>query len=99
MANEKRLIDANQFRGKQKIAEVNGKLSSVVLYTDIAEAPTVDAAGVPQGYWEKVGRISVGGLTEPMQFYKCSCCREGDFAQSKHCPNCGAKMDGGNENG
>ena len=46
MANEVRLIDACQFRGKHKVAEVNGKLSSVILYGDIVNAPTVDAVEV-----------------------------------------------------
>ena len=46
MESEMRLIDANLLRGKQKVAEVNGKLHSVVLYTDVTEAPTVDAVEV-----------------------------------------------------
>ena len=45
----KRLIDANQFRGKHEVAEVNGKLCSVVLYADIVNAPTVDAVEVVHG--------------------------------------------------
>ena len=47
MESEMRLIDANLLRGKQKVAEVNGKLHSVVLYTDVTEAPTVDAIVSP----------------------------------------------------
>ena len=46
MANEKRLIDAYQFRGKHEVAEVNGKLCSVICYADIVNAPTVDAVEV-----------------------------------------------------
>ena len=46
MANEKRLIDAYQFRGKHEVAEVNGKLNSVIRYADIVNAPTVDAVEV-----------------------------------------------------
>ena len=46
MENEKRLIDAYQFRGKHEVAEVNGKLCSVICYADIVNAPTVDAVEV-----------------------------------------------------
>ena len=46
MAKEKRLIDAHQFRGKHEVAEVNGKLCSVICYADIVNAPTVDAVEV-----------------------------------------------------
>lgn len=46
MANERRLVDASQFRGKHQVSEVNGKLTSVVCYADIVNAPTVDAVEV-----------------------------------------------------
>lgn len=39
-----RYIDAEQFRGKHEVAEVNGKLNSVILYGDIVNAPTADVA-------------------------------------------------------
>ena len=56
-----RYIDAEQFRGKHEVAEVNGKLNSVILYADIVEAPTADV--VPRAEVEKIfaeieGRIS-----------------------------------------
>lgn len=43
---EKRFIDANQFRGKHEVAEVNGKLNSVILYADIVNAKTEDVVEV-----------------------------------------------------
>lgn len=47
-----RYIDAEQFRGKHEVAEVNGKLSSVILYADIVYAPTADV--VPRSEVEKI---------------------------------------------
>lgn len=44
--SEKRFIDANQFRGKHEVAEVNGKLNSVILYADIVNAQTEDVVEV-----------------------------------------------------
>lgn len=41
-----RYIDAEQFRGKSKVAEVNGKLNSVILYADIFSAPTADVVEI-----------------------------------------------------
>ena len=39
-----RYIDAEQFRGKHEVAEINGKLYSVIPYADIVYAPTSDVA-------------------------------------------------------
>jgi hypothetical protein len=37
-----RYIDAEQFRGKHEVAEINGKLCSVIPYADIVYAPAAD---------------------------------------------------------
>lgn len=37
-----RYIDAEQFRGKHVVAEIDGKLNSVIPYADIVYAPTAD---------------------------------------------------------
>lgn len=51
-----RYIDAGIFRGKHEVAEVKGKLSSVILYADIVNAPTADV--VPKAVvWEMVERL------------------------------------------
>ena len=37
---------------------------------------------------------------EPFEFkYECSICHDGSDLESKYCPNCGAKMNGGADNG
>ena len=93
MASEERLIDAYQFRGKHEVAEVNGKLNSVILYGDIVNAPTVDAVEVVHGRWIDVA------LRYTQVKEKCSVCGGIVYAHGyNYCPNCGAKMDGdGNE--
>lgn len=51
----------------------------------IANAPTVDAAPVVRGRWKRRGR-NLG---------ECSECVEIVMVRYPYCPNCGAKMDGG----
>ena len=109
MANEKRLIDAHQFRGKHEVAEVNGKLCSVICYADIVNAPTVDAVEVVHGYWIDGYNVDhIGRITE--HTIDCSVCdsvfKDDSREVVKHwkerfkvCPFCGAIMDGGNEDG
>lgn len=66
----------------------------VVDVGDIEDAPAVDAASVVHGRWEPFGG----------KYYsrkKCSCCGWDGQEWIKFynfCPNCGAKMDGGNDN-
>jgi Zn finger protein HypA/HybF involved in hydrogenase expression len=111
MANE-RLIDANallekiQFR--RPIIDTETKIVSDcvrIARETIVNAPTVDAVEVVHGEW----------LAEKDEYeicatdFTCSNCKETfcsseysdeDFlALMKYCPNCGAKMDGGNEDG
>ena len=102
MASEKRLIEANALIKK---AEMRGHcirplvtaFHMCVSVHDIDEAPTVDAVEVVHGRWEKV--------SEKMPIYRCSICKERNLFKngynvfSNYCPNCGAKMDGGNEDG
>ena len=62
--------------------------------TDVEEAPIVDAAPVQHGHWIHDGPAFKGGV----DWYRCSVCGCRDVVEwMKYCPNCGAKMDGGNE--
>ena len=61
----------------------------------INDAPAVDA--VVHGRWEKA---HIAG------YLKCNCCKDAfiyeewlESGKWGYCPNCGAKMDGGNEDG
>lgn len=52
------------------------------------ELPTIEAASVVHGEWERIPYSYSNG-------YRCSCC--GQKSIEKHwnfCPNCGARMDG-----
>lgn len=65
------------------------KKTSVALKKDINAMPTVDAEPVRHGKWI------------PWKYhdgFRCEICKEPVYNKYKYCPNCGAKMDGG-ENG
>jgi hypothetical protein len=108
MANEKRLIDANEtervmsLRYKELAEEYGHYDHYTTGYSDalcvVEDAPTVDAVEVVRGRWEEYSRMP--------GYLQCSKCHDAHiwFAWLKdgkwnYCPNCGAKMDGGQENG
>ena len=93
MASEKRLKDVSLF---EKALE---KHRGLVMHNEdilaaLANCPTVDAVEVVHGRWEWLGpyRYNDDGMIGT-----CSVCKERLrlFAHN-YCPNCGAKMDGGN---
>ena len=100
MANEKRLIDSNEF--KRLICKCCNILrseepcepSECNVMALIDEQPTVDAVPVVHGRYEmgidegdyEYGTCSVCGYNEYNAF---GCCLPHNY-----CPNCGAKMDG-----
>ena len=112
MENEKRLIDANALSnavaesqyynphppGRVHINHINEHNHFLRM---ILDAPTVDAVEVVHGRW----------IVSGCGFDCCSECRKvyadgyltamGIKARTQfnYCPNCGAKMDGGNEDG
>lgn len=54
------------------------------------EFPAADVAPVVHGLWVCVNKI------DPISGYRCSKCRRiVGFDLTPYCPNCGAKMDGG----
>lgn len=56
----------------------------------IDEIPAADVAPVVHGVWVCVNK------TDPISGYRCSKCRRRvGFDLTPYCPNCGAKMDGG----
>jgi hypothetical protein len=109
MANEKRLIDANAIKYRKKDEYCGNGNSRPVRYVfdeDIAELPTVDAVEVVHGEWEKytddrfIGYVADGRIRyRKVYSYMCSKCRNYTTVKHKYCPNCGAKMDRGNEDG
>lgn len=56
----------------------------------LIEEPAADVAPVVHGVWVCVNKI------DPISGYRCSKCRRRvGFDLTPYCPNCGAKMDGG----
>ena len=99
MANEKRLIDANKAQkvlvnmAEHLIEAGNPEMAGAVGYAAevIGKQHTVDAVEVVHGRWINPYINRYG--------HPCHCCSECGFKASyqdkNYCPNCGAKMDGG----
>lgn len=60
----------------------------------IEDFPTADVVEVKHGEWIVVGRTK--GMSAILKCSYCGRVRKG-HGRSNHCPDCGAKMDGGNE--
>ena len=106
MANEKRLIYVDDIKHEQKnilfMGRNAGKMKAMlndVVTLMITNCPTVDAVEVVHGRW-LLERTPDG---RPYCFH-CSVCDD-DFScigvdtAYRYCPRCGAKMDGGDEDG
>ena len=98
-ASEKRLIDADALIHRllnTKIVAANLFQYANAVTNMIGDAPTIEAEPVRHGYWENAnGRPKT-------YIRKCSVCGKeayfcGRGCSYKYCPNCGAKMDGGED--
>ena len=103
MANEMRLIDTAKFINDIHYydeQQKNDRWTTAEIEYLLAEQPTVDAKPVVHGRWiEKIDMVSsyLSGCEE--LFSECSVCHAAEISGSNYCPNCGAQMDGGNEDG
>lgn len=95
MANEMRLINAEDLKERIRQEPTDGMYTAEILEA-IDEMPTVDAALVVHGRW-----VWVTG-----DVYRCTNCGSEPHVQEvmgmpdyDFCPFCGAKMDGGGEDG
>jgi hypothetical protein len=105
VVSEKRLIDGNKAQAvlvnmAEHLMEAgNPEMAGAVGYAAevIGKQRAVDAVEVVHGRWEQIG------YDKAMDRITCSCCLEywniedNDTETFNYCPNCGAKMDGGNE--
>lgn len=73
-------------------------------YNDLAEdfysIPAADVAPVVHGLWEREPSsywrwTPSGAVAVTRTTYRCGLCGRGTAVKSNYCPNCGAKMDGG----
>ena len=104
-----RLIDANVLISKKcskcclrktcaNRYEKDGKQYVCGDIKDIVNAPTIEAELVRHGRWIFVGEETThDGWT--YRNYRCSECGFATVEAKNFCQNCGAKMDGGAENG
>ena len=77
----------------------NDELLSIDVRRIICESPIIDAEPVRHGRWEtKVYTIESDGWITEYREEVCSECGEGQIGISNYCPNCGAKMDEGEQN-
>ena len=79
---------------KARVNELNNCIALV------NKASTVDAVEVVHGRWiEKIDMVESYLADSTEVFYECSVCECANIGESPYCPNCGAKMDGVNEDG
>ena len=97
MANEKRLIYAEEavelINGLESLPweeETEGLVNSLT---------TVDAVEVVHGRWEEDKPPEHHIFAGVNVIYRCSECNNRFIHDTHYCPNCGAKMDGGNDYG
>lgn len=103
MEKEMRLLDANaliqllrgQLIAKYPFSYYYGLFAAAA---EIEKIPAVDAVEVVHGHWEKSPHL--------WGYVRCSVCHDcnvwdewSDGKKWGYCPQCGAKMDGGNDNG
>ena len=103
-----RLIDADVLVERWKrIASISWNETAVTswshayeeIISEIEEEPTIEAESVRHGEWIDKGYSGdwawqTDGRGNSWRVFQCSACNEKSKSKSKHCPNCGAKMDG-----
>ena len=103
MANEMRLIDAKPLMQNGWHLVQTGESNRFIQSMSLADIPTVDAKPVVHGRWIPLEYDGFADGNPVLDLWECSECQEehsGDEdTLTPYCPNCGAKMDGGNEDG
>ena len=94
MANEKRLIDIEQAKRATYEEIFWSESEQAVVRNFLARLPKVDAVEVVHAYWTG---SRFNPMTDEYEEYCSNCCAWSSEYGKPYCPNCGAKMDGGNE--
>ena len=91
----------NEFSGGESMKSMAESMADEHFVEALKQAPAADVAEVIHGKWE-AGHYQ-GGIFDGTNFEKCNVCQfERLFEDIRfktnynYCPNCGAKMDGGN---
>jgi rubrerythrin len=98
-----RYIDADLIKEKLQRTIINGQTAFInnVLIGLLDKAPTEDVQEIKHGHWEEIdNKIIEHGLVERKgKTWMCTNCGEAHKTRTNpdmnYCPNCGAKMDGG----
>ena len=97
-----RLIDADralEIVRDQSIAHPNAYHLTNYATLILREAPTVDAAEVVHGYWYEHYGIAICSHCQSMFDHDLKMLQvPSTYKMPNYCPNCGAKMDGGDDN-
>lgn len=64
---------------------------------ELGDIPSADVAPVRHGRWDRV--IPSKSAAKWSSKVSCSVCHNAGYNHFNYCPNCGAKMDGGDDNG
>lgn len=85
----------------RSIADDVAPFNVAMVFRHIHNAPTADVAPVVHGRWEREPAsywrwTPSGAVAVTRTTYRCGLCGRGTAVKSNYCPNCGAKMDGGN---
>lgn len=101
MMLEVRPIDANallkKLQEQQRYGSATDSRGRAKAILEVIHAPTIEAEPVRHGRWI----FEKGDETTCLDGYICSSCKQGFhthvpyFEDFDYCPNCGAKMDGG----
>ena len=75
-----------------KYKHIEDECRKMIGHAKPTEQPTVDAVPVVHGEWVFNGRFA------ELNHYACSNCSRTEFRMSDYCPNCGAVMDGKENN-
>ena len=65
-------------------------LQAAKVLREVSDAPAADVAPVVHGRWVCVD-------TDTEQFFLCNRCKKKEYWESNYCPNCGCRMDGGDD--
>lgn len=77
------------------ISDGNALYKADDVFEVLNKLPVADVASVVHGEWIEQVKIARKSNINPLYYYQCSLCGVYLAKRANYCPNCGAKMDGG----